>query len=154
MKLFNLPSLAAAASLAFIGSANAYDHHDHHDSHHDDHHDDHHDSDHHDHHDRDWWNRYHRHDSVVFINGGYSYNPYFYDEPVYYSRPVYQATVVGANVVVDVQRRLRHEGYYYGAVDGVIGPGTRGAIASYQRDHGLAPTGRINGALLDSLDLT
>jgi len=50
-----------------------------------------------------------------------------------------------------VQAALRREGYNPGPIDGVIGGQTRDAIADYQHDHGLAPTGSINDPLLRSL---
>lgn len=118
---------------------------------------------HRDNHSREWWSQNHRHDRVVFIGGGYLYNPYYYGGsygPGYYrgdyysSRPVYQANVVDSSVAVDVQRRLRREGYYRGPIDGDVGPGTRGAIAAFQRDNGLTPNGRITGSLLEALGLS
>jgi hypothetical protein len=54
---------------------------------------------------------------------------------------------------VDVQRALRHDGYYRGEIDGDIGAGTRAAIRQYQYDHHLEVTGRIDRALLQSLNL-
>jgi hypothetical protein len=74
---------------------------------------------------------------------------------IYSPTPTYYSTLpaVGSSVVVEVQQELRREGYYRGAADGVIGPRTRTAIASFQRDNGLAVTGRINNSLLRELDL-
>jgi hypothetical protein len=114
------------------------------------------------HHNRDWWRRYHRHDRVVFVDGAWLYNPFYYDnyyayEPDYYDdepAPVYYDAAADDATAVEVQRELRREGYYRGPIDGVIGPSSRQAIAAYQRDNGLTPTGRINGPLLDSLGLT
>jgi hypothetical protein len=57
------------------------------------------------------------------------------------------------SLVSDVQSRLADAGYDPGPVDGVIGSGTRNAIAAYQSDHGLAVTGRIDTSLLRSLRL-
>jgi hypothetical protein len=37
--------------------------------------------------------------------------------------------------VAELQRRLARAGYYYGAIDGIMGPATRRAIRSYERDH-------------------
>jgi peptidoglycan hydrolase-like protein with peptidoglycan-binding domain len=53
----------------------------------------------------------------------------------------------------DVQRVLRHDGYYRGDIDGDIGPGTRAAIRQYQYDHHLEVTGRIDRSLLGSLGI-
>jgi len=58
----------------------------------------------------------------------------------------------GGPVSVQVQRKLAREGYYRGPIDGIVGPGTRAAIADYQHDNGLRVTGAINGGLLNSLD--
>ena len=38
--------------------------------------------------------------------------------------------------VAELQRRLARAGYYYGAIDGIMGPRTRQAIRAYERDHG------------------
>ncbi len=113
------------------------------------------------HHDSDWWkHHHHHHDNVVFINGGYYYydSGFWYPDYYDYYTPSYtyydtSDYYTSDNVVFDVQRELRREGYYHGPIDGVIGPGTRGAIAAYQENNGLAPTGRINRALLESLGL-
>jgi len=52
-----------------------------------------------------------------------------------------------------VQQSLSQQGYYNGPIDGDIGPGSSNAIANYQSDHGLTPTGQINDPLLQSLGL-
>jgi hypothetical protein len=56
------------------------------------------------------------------------------------------------NTAVQVQQDLAHDGYYQGPIDGAVGPGTRAAIAAYQRDNGLPPTGAIDSNLLNSLN--
>jgi Putative peptidoglycan binding domain len=53
----------------------------------------------------------------------------------------------------DVQAELARNGYHPGPIDGVIGGQTRDAIAAYQRDHGLAVSGRIDTPLIRSLGL-
>ena len=113
-----------------------------------------------DRHDRDWWrSRYNR---FALFGGGYyywdrgywypaygydtRYNTYRYDEPIYgynYMEP--------RQVMVRVQRELRREGYYRGAIDGLIGPMTRSALARFQRDAGLRVTRRIDGPTLAAL---
>lgn len=90
--------------------------------------------------------------------GGYGYNSYYRSipsvsfvyssTPRYYSTPVYRTST---SLESSVQRALKRQGYYYGAVDGDIGPGSRSAIRSYQSEHGLAVTGRIDSALIRSL---
>ncbi|MFH0986149.1 MAG: peptidoglycan-binding protein [Candidatus Omnitrophota bacterium] len=42
---------------------------------------------------------------------------------------------------VNIQKALKKAGYYNGAIDGKVGPGTRDAIASFQKDNGLAADG-------------
>jgi len=95
---------------------------------------------------------------------GYPY-PFAYDNVVYYGGDVYDPvdeqpayypaapSAVGSSLVADVQSSLANAGYNPGPVDGDAGPQTREAIAGYQQDHGMAPTGRIDGPLLDSLGL-
>lgn len=69
--------------------------------------------------------------------------------------PYYVNTGYGnyASPVSSVQASLANLGYYDGPIDGDAGPGTRNAIASYQNDHNLNVTGRIDGDLLQSLQL-
>ena len=81
-------------------------------------------------------------------NGGYPYsgygNRYSYYTPTY----SYSGSTVAA-----VQQRLGRLGYYRGAVDGVMGPQTRNAIAGFQSRNGLGVDGTINRPLLNSLGL-
>ncbi len=107
-----------------------------------------------------YWNNhaYRWHDNAwIIVDGGYDYGYPYYgydysDSPDYVTAPT---TVVrrGGSVGADVQTALAQAGYYQGPVDGVVGPQTRNAIAGFQQDHGLAPTGNINGALLSDLGL-
>lgn len=53
----------------------------------------------------------------------------------------------------DVQHALAERGFYYGPIDGLIGPMSRRAIAAFQAEAGLAPTGEINASLLRALGL-
>jgi len=72
----------------------------------------------------------------LIIDGGYS--PYGFNS---------------GSTASNVQMSLANQGYYDGAIDGDIGPGTRNAIADYQSDHELRVTGRINDSLLQSLQI-
>ena len=56
-------------------------------------------------------------------------------------------------MVAAAQWRLGQLGYYHGVVDGVIGPQTRGAIASFESRNGFAVDGSIGRPLLDQLGL-
>lgn len=84
-----------------------------------------------------WNGRHYRwYDDAWFIIDPYPY----YDEG-------------SASVGVQVQQDLANDGYYQGPIDGVIGPGTRAAIAAFQRDNGLAVTGTITPGLLNLLGI-
>jgi hypothetical protein len=107
--------------------------------------------------------RHHRHfRSHVFFDVGFGY-PFGYGYPYYgyypygyYGGPqetVYQAATVDRSTVIAVQRRLARNGYYRGAIDGVIGDGTRNAIRSYERAHGLRVDGYIDPQLLATMGL-
>src|SRR5438477_1037504 len=113
-------------------------------------------------HDRNWWRQHYS--RIVFYGGGYwywnagwwypawGYNPYYnnyiYNGPIFgygYASPF--------DVTAQVQRALAQQGYYYGPIDGVLGPGTRSAIQRYQIDHGLAVTAAIDEQTLYRLGL-
>ena len=57
------------------------------------------------------------------------------------------------SVSANVQAALARQGYYQGPIDGIVGPGTRSAIAGYQRDNGLAVTGTITNGLVNDLGM-
>jgi hypothetical protein len=65
-----------------------------------------------------------------------------YNSPGYYN---------GGSVSVSVQQALSQQGYYNGPIDGIVGPGTSAAIATYQQNNGLRVTGTITPSLLNSL---
>lgn len=98
-------------------------------------------------HDRDYnWHGHHYHwyDNAWFIIDPY---PYGYG-------PNYGYGYYGdSQVSVQVQAALQQQGYYQGPVDGVVGPGTRAAIAAYQQDNGLRVTGTITHGLLYNLGI-
>jgi len=115
---------------------------------------------HRDHHDRDWW-RNHCH-TIILIGGGfyawdlgYWYPAYGYDS--YYSNYSYDGPIYGYDglppdqIIANVQYALQQLGYFSEAVDGVLGPITRDAIADYQLDNGLAVTGAIDRPTLVAL---
>jgi peptidoglycan hydrolase-like protein with peptidoglycan-binding domain len=51
---------------------------------------------------------------------------------------------VPPQTVQTVQQRLRQDGDYTGAVDGVWGPDSQAALERYQQRHALQPTGSLN----------
>lgn len=56
-------------------------------------------------------------------------------------------------LTVQVQTALRAYGYYSGPIDGLIGPQSRHALSSLQREHGLEVTGGITPGVLDVLGI-
>src|SRR5204863_5497626 len=115
-------------------------------------------------HDRVWWVNRFPSTRFVLFGGGYYYwwGGYWYPAPgydPYYSTYIYNEPIYGYNnlapgqVIENVQVALRDQGYYRGSVDGLIGPQTRGALAGYQRDHGLVVTSAIDQPTLVTLGL-
>lgn len=122
------------------------------------------------------WDRRHEHvwnhnryrwynNSWVWFGGGYA-DPYFYGDgsTPYYDEsdaytyeddssrlPVEYAATDG--LATNVQQELARRGYDPGAIDGVIGPQSRDAIAAFQNDQRLPVTGRIDQSLLNALNL-
>lgn len=106
--------------------------------------------------------RHHRHHSRIYFGFGYPFAygyPYYGSYPYgygYYARPreaVYYANAADGSIVGAVQQRLARAGYYRGAIDGVMGPGTRSAIRSYERSHRLRVDGVIDRRLLATMGL-
>jgi len=114
-------------------------------------------------HDRNWWqNNYTR---IILVGGGWwywnagywypawGYDPYYTYYP--YDGPIYgYGDLTPDQVIVNVQRQLRNDGYYTGPIDGILGPQTRHAIAAFQADHGLAVTSAVDEPTLATLGLT
>jgi hypothetical protein len=114
-------------------------------------------------HDRNWWRQSNYRlvrygGGYWYWNNGWWYPAYGYDP--YYSHYVYDGPIFGygyaapGDVTVEVQRALAQQGYYYGPIDGILGPGTRSAIQRYQINHGLAVTAAIDEQTLYTLGLT
>jgi hypothetical protein len=71
----------------------------------------------------------------------YGYGYYGYGDPYGYGYgygggDYQQYSDSSRSRVGELQRRLARAGYYHGAIDGILGPATRRAIRSYERDHG------------------
>lgn len=77
--------------------------------------------------------------------GGVSASVYYRDQASGYASE--------GDLVAQVQQELARAGYYRGAIDGVIGPRTRGAIRAYERANGIPVDGRIDRQLLETMDL-
>jgi hypothetical protein len=113
------------------------------------------------HHGSNWWRNHCA--AIIFFNWGWwgwydgwwypawGYDPYSYYE---YNEPIYGYDGLSPDqVVASVQAQLQQGGYYTYAIDGQMGPLTRAAIASYQRDHLLPITSGIDPATLGSLGI-
>jgi len=93
---------------------------------------------------------------VGFPVGFPGWYPSYYGYPYDYSYSSYGPTYddqYWSNLAVSVQSELAQRGYYHGAVDGVIGSGSRQAIRAFQADQGLPVTGLIDPKLLNALGI-
>lgn len=114
-------------------------------------------------HDQNWW-RGHYGNNITFVFGspyywraGYWFPAWGYNPNSYYAwdGPIYAHNRLPPDqVIANAQAALQQQGYYHGEVDGLIGPLTRGAIADYQRDHGLYTTSTIDQPTLQSLGIS
>ena len=113
-------------------------------------------------HDTWWWNWHHPH--VTFIYGGWYYwdNNYWYpawgyapDSVYYVDAPIYSSSPAEdpAQTVANVQSALQEQGFYQGDIDGVLGPQTRAALAEFQSQQGLEPTGLVDEPTLETLGM-
>ncbi|MBR3770051.1 MAG: peptidoglycan-binding protein [Lachnospiraceae bacterium] len=48
------------------------------------------------------------------------------------------------NTVADIQKYLKYKGYYNSSVDGIAGAGTQKALADFQQEVALKPTGIVD----------
>lgn len=130
------------------------------------------------HHGGNW--RHHHWPRSYYYYGGFGYPFYGFGYPYYgfgypygygYGYPYYGASATfysdgnrrysqnasqpgNGSVVTRVQQRLARAGYYHGAIDGVIGNGTRSAIRAYERANRLPVDGRIDSDLLGRMGLS
>ena len=113
--------------------------------------------------DRYWYD--HNYSRIIFVSGGwwywntgYWYPAWGYAPSAYYpyDGPIYTgyADLTPDRVVINVQVQLQRDGYYFGSVDGILGPQTRQALAAFQADHGLAITSAIDEPTIATLGLT
>jgi hypothetical protein len=114
-------------------------------------------------HNRDWYR--HNYSRVIFVSGGWwywnlgywypawGYAPYAYYP---YDGPIYTgyADLTPDQVIINVQIQLERDGYYVGAIDGILGPITRRALAAFQEDSGLAVTSTIDQPTLSVLGVS
>ena len=89
-----------------------------------------------------------------YYDGAYAETPAYDDNSQYSQDPdTKDSRTESGGRVSEVQRALAREGYYDGAVDGVMGAGTSRALRKYQRDHGLDVTGGITQGVIEALRL-
>jgi hypothetical protein len=113
--------------------------------------------------DHDWYR--HNYSRIIFVSGGWWYwntgywypawgyapNAYYpYDGPIYTG----YADLSPDQIVINVQVQLQRDGYYFGSIDGILGPQTRQALAAFQADNGLAITSAIDEPTIATLGLT
>jgi localization factor PodJL len=65
--------------------------------------------------------------------------------------PVKTASVDMKKAVANIQKILAKNGYDAGGTDGVMGEKTKTAIAAFQKDNGMDPTGRVDEKLVRAL---
>jgi hypothetical protein len=83
----------------------------------------------------------------------YPYYDYPYDYSYYDYGPAYDYQYWN-DLAVSVQSELARRGYYHGAIDGVIGSGSRQAIRGFQSAQGLPVTGVIDRKVLKALGIS
>lgn len=74
----------------------------------------------------------------------------------YSSRTVAPAPApVSSDTIKQVQATLQRDGYYRnGAVDGLWGAGTEGAVQAFQKDHSLTQNGQLDVPTMQAMNLT
>jgi len=55
--------------------------------------------------------------------------------------------------VLEVQKRLKKNGYYQGSLDGIYGEGMKSALIKFKKDHGLPVTHDVDWATYKALDI-
>jgi hypothetical protein len=92
-----------------------------------------------------------------FASFGFPWWYPYYDYPYDYSYYDYGAAYdyqYWNDLAVSVQSELARRGYYQGAIDGVIGSGSREAIRAFQAAQGLPVTGVIDRKVLKTLGIS
>ena len=70
------------------------------------------------------------------------------------SSPAAAHHVHGTTGMKSLQHALAAKGYYHGRIDGRDGPQTKKAVARYQQDLGVTPTGEVDDQTWSSLGLS
>jgi putative peptidoglycan binding protein len=90
-----------------------------------------------------------------YYGGGYYPYSYYGSYPAGYTGYSYYQPAYGYNsaTVAAVQQRLGELGYYHGAIDGIMGPQTRAAIAAYEGRHGMTVDGMITPRFVNDIGI-
>jgi peptidoglycan hydrolase-like protein with peptidoglycan-binding domain len=64
-----------------------------------------------------------------------------------------QAPELTPDMTQQVQQKLQQDGLYRGPIDGVWGPGTEAAMRTYQQQHNLNASGKLDAETLASLNV-
>jgi len=75
-----------------------------------------------------------------------------YNEDFFKVNTTVQTATVSENKAI--QKKLKSLGYYYAAIDGIIGPKSKTAIKNFQRDYGLVVDGIVGPKTLKALGIT
>jgi hypothetical protein len=79
-----------------------------------------------------------------------SYPSYASAQPGYMTP---QAPELTPDMTQQVQAKLQQDGLYRGPIDGVWGPGTEAGLRTYQQQHNLSATGKLDANTLASLNI-
>lgn len=63
-----------------------------------------------------------------------------------------QQQAIEPQLMARIQQQLKQDGYYNGQVDGMFGASTSRALAQWQQDKGIRPTGQVDTQTLAALD--
>ena len=67
--------------------------------------------------------------------------------------PAPSAPELTPDTTQQVQQKLQQQGMYRGRIDGVWGPGTEAAVRSFQQQHNLNATGKLDSDTIAALDM-
>jgi hypothetical protein len=103
---------------------------------------------------------HHNHRFFVFSSfGGFGYPWWYLDDYYFYPSdyvehdgPMYDRQY-WTDLAVAVQSELARRGYYHGAVNGTLDPGSRKAIRAFQASHGLPVNGLLSPKLFEALGI-